>query len=100
MMQRDINITIKIEGSSGFSIKIPIQQENNAREAENIVNYIFKSWKEKLPSLSDKDLLARIAFHIARKYEELNKQLADVDNDIKNCSKTLDDILLNMELPG
>lgn len=99
MMQRDINITIKIEGTSGFTINIPLEQEAKAKEAQNIVNYIFKSWKEKLPSLSNLDLMARIAFHLARKFEEINSELAEVDKQIANCEKKLDDILLELDVP-
>lgn len=97
MMQRDINITIKIEGSQHFSIKIPIDEETNAREAEKIVNYIYKSWKEKLPNLSNMEIMARIAFHMARKYEELNKEVSAITSELEACESKLDDLLLATE---
>lgn len=96
-MQRDINITIKLEGLSAFSIRIPIGQEQNAREAERIVNHLFNSWKEKLGTLSTQELMGRIAFHLARKFETLNADLLNAEEELNKSEQELDRILLSLD---
>lgn len=94
MMQRDINITIKLEELDKFSIRIPMSEEQRAREAQRIVNHLYNSWKEKFDNLSALELMGRIAFHLARKFEELNAGMDTVAAEIDNTEKELDRILL------
>lgn len=97
MMQRDINITIKLEDLTPFSIKVPIQQEEAAREAQRTVNHLYNSWKGKLGNLSSAELMGRIAFHLARKFEDLNTDLNQVENELTECEQTFDKILLEIQ---
>lgn len=97
LMQRDINITIKLEGIDKFSIRIPAEQEKNAREAERTVNLLYNSWKERFAHLSSNELLARISFYLARKFEDLNSELLAVEATVDDCEGVFDRILLDMD---
>lgn len=96
-MQRDINITIKLEGLTPFSIKIPLDQEQSARDAERIVNHLFNSWKDKLSNLSHHELMGRIAFQLARKFEALNADMLKVGEELDRSERELDAILLDLD---
>lgn len=96
-MQRDINITITLEGVDRFSIRVPLDQEKKAKEAERIVNHLYNSWKEKFTSLTPLELMGRISFHLARKFEDLNSNLVELQETVSDCESEFDHILLDME---
>ena len=96
-MQRDINITVKIDDLTPFSIRVAADEEERAREAQRIVNYLYDSWKGKMGNLSTAELMGRIAFHIARRFEDLNAMMAMGENELTRGEEALDKILLDME---
>ena len=96
-MPRDINITITLDDIDRFSIRVPLEEEERAREAERIVNHLYNSWKERFGSLTALQLMGRIAFHLARKFEDLNSGLGALEDAVEECESQFDDILLKMD---
>lgn len=97
MMQRDINITIKLEGLDTFQIRVALEDESKAREAQRIVNSLYNSWHEKFPTLSKEELMGRIAFHMARMYESMNQTISELEKSLGKTEEVLDSILLSIE---
>lgn len=97
MMQRDINITIKLEGLTPFHIKVPIEKEQHAREAQRYINHLYNSWNEKLAPIHPLELMGKIAFQMARNFLELSEQVESMEHLAIESEKSLDDLLLDME---
>lgn len=94
-MQKDIKITIKLEPIESFMVQLNIDEEAFARRAQQLINGIYNSWKEKFPYLDEKQLLGRIAFLLARKYEEQKNLLDNMEQAIEECENRLDNLLLS-----
>lgn len=81
-----------------FPIRIPEEEEAFARAAQADINRLYNSWKAgKLGSLSPFELMGRIAFQMARRYEQLNAVLEQLKTSVDESNKEFDNILLNMD---
>ena len=83
---------------TAFPIRIPEEEEAYARKAQADINRLYNSWKAgKLGSLSPLELMGRIAFQMARRYEQLNAVLEQLETSVDDCDKEFDNILLKMD---
>lgn len=96
-MQRDINLTIKLEGIDSFPIRISMEEETVTREAQKTVNLLYNSWQEKMPNLTPLELMGRIAFYMARRYEETTARMNEINETAELTEKEFDSILLSLE---
>lgn len=78
------------------ALKIPLKIELDklpvAREIEAELGGLYKSWRQKFPNKSDKELLAMIAYQYASYYKELSALYKEAQELSQECDRRLDEI--------
>lgn len=93
-MKDKLNITIRIADQNPLSLSIKPGEEEYIREAEDAINHLWVTWKERFQAGSDK-VMAMIAFQFAKLYtmqKTREKQaLSQLEAAEKHLSRLLDE---------
>lgn len=65
-----VKMTINI-GGEHLSLSVDFNRQSAVRKAEKAAANLFSSWRQKWPALSDKEILAMVAYQFASYYQEL-----------------------------
>lgn len=65
-----IKMTINI-GGEHLQLSVDFNRQDIVRDAEKAADDLFRSWRSRWPSRSDKEILAMVAYQFASFYQEL-----------------------------
>lgn len=70
MDQDKVKMKINIAGEE-IVLTVPYSEQENTRDTEANINSLFRTWRNRFPEKSDRELLAMIAFQYASHYDEI-----------------------------
>lgn len=94
MMNTDeIKMEVNIAGER-LSLSVPFSRQEAVRRTEAELAFLFKSWGEKFPKKSPKELLAMMAYKFAASYFDLLEARKEDADEMRNildlASKVID----------
>lgn len=79
-----VKMTINI-GGEHIQLSVDFNRQNLVRDAEKAADDLYRTWRSRWPSRSDKEILAMVAYQFASFYQEL---LSRFENAVSLASAT------------
>ncbi len=93
----NLNILIRIADVDPIALTIARNEEENYREAEKLVNTLWRKWIAKFQGEdSSQKVMAMVAFQFARLYSKSYNQNVAVNNFLTAFEKQLDDVVVKI----
>lgn len=93
----NLNILIRIADVDPIALTISRNEEENYREAEKLVNTLWRKWIAKFQGEdSSQKVMAMVAFQFARLYSKSYNQNVAVNNFLTAFEKQLDDVVVKI----
>ena len=93
----NLNILIRIADVDPIALTIARNEEENYREAEKLVNTLWRKWITKFQGEdSSQKVMAMVAFQFARLYSKSYNQNVAVNNFLTAFEKQLDDVVVKI----
>ena len=96
---RIINITIRIADLPRIPLRIPREQEETARQAEESINELWRKWSAKsdFKDKSSAEILAMVTFRFAQLYFSAEEASRRVDIALRDLETSLDKMLFGLD---
>lgn len=92
-MRPQQKITIRIADVDPISMQIDAHAEEVVRRAEYNVNKVWNTWRNELPQMSSKEVLAMVTIQFAKRYYQLLEQASREQTLLEGFEKQLDVLL-------
>lgn len=102
MIDKLLNISIRIADQPRMRLRIPLDQEEIVRKAEANINELWRKWSamDDFKDKSSGEILAMVTFRFAQLYFSAEEASHKVDRTLEELEKTLDKLLLDIDQPA
>lgn len=91
------NITVRLADLAPIALSINPDEEEQYREAEKLVNYLWNRWMEHFRNVaSSNEVMARVAFQFARLYAQARKDNVATNEFLTDFERKLDEIVVKI----
>ena len=87
--QELIKLNLNI-GGQRFSLNVPFERQEFARDVEESVDSLYKKWRHTFPQKTDQEVMAMVAYQFASHYKELTEKYGVAAEKAEQCLRLLD----------
>jgi cell division protein ZapA (FtsZ GTPase activity inhibitor) len=87
--QELIKLNLNI-GGQRFSLNVPFDRQEFARDVEESVDSLYKKWRRNFPQKTDGEVMAMVAYQFASHYKELTEKYEFATEKAEQCLRLLD----------
>ena len=95
--ENKVEISVALADLKPMQLEIPKSSVANCRNAETMINKLWNKWRIEFGDrITSEELMARIAFQLARRYADAFEANAEVNEFLTTFEKRLDELVVKL----